>query len=258
MSNDEAVAGIVPQGLENSDDHPLLLSPAELGAVHALVIEMEQQGKVTRTFRRLEPEQQTEIVDVILREAVGRGPQGITMRTVAQRLGISPASLYAYFEDREAMVAFAMAVASRLSILAATEKPHPEPWMSLEHGLREHLATDLDYVATHWSIITYVAQAGYRGEPAMSRQVAAPVAIGMQARVRRLLDEAQAHGELRIDVDPSVVSRVVNALLLVLGDARIVQHLNEYLQLYPDDGADLDRTIGAAIDIIIRGIGRTD
>ena len=257
MSEDEAVAGIVPQGFESTDAHPLRLSPAELGAVHALVIEMEQQGKVTRTFRRLEPEQQTEIVDVVLREASRRGPQGITMRSLAKRLGVSAATLYTYFEDREAMVAFAMAVATRLSILAAGDKSDPGPWVSLEQGLQEHLATDLDYLATHWSIVMYVAQAGYHGEPMMSRGVAAPMAIGMQSRVRRLLEEASAQGELREDLDPDVVSRVVNALLLVLGDARIVRHLNDYLQLYTEDEADLDLTIHTAIEIITRGVCRS-
>ena len=251
-----APADRIGESSEDSGAHPLLLTPSEYGALHILVLEMEAQGKVARTFRRLDPAQQAEVVDVVLEALSRQGPRGVTMRAVAGKLGISAASLYAYFEDREAMVAFATTAAVRISLLAASEKPDPEAWTSLGEGLRRHLATDLEFVATHWSIVKYVAQAGYRGELSLSQSVVAPVTSGMQSRVRRLLDEAVEHEELRTDVDPNAVSRVVNAMMLVLADARFVDHLNDHLQLFPDDGSGVQETIDAAIDIIARGICR--
>ena len=49
---------------ESLDAHPLVLTPAEFGVLHALALEMEAEGRVNWTFRRLEPQRQAELVDV--------------------------------------------------------------------------------------------------------------------------------------------------------------------------------------------------
>lgn len=239
---------------ESLDAHPLVLTPTEFGVLHTLALEMEAQGRVTRTFRRLEPQRQAELVDVVLKEADRRGPRGVTVRTVAQRLGISPASLYAYFEDRDAMLEFATRVAVRISLLVVAEESDPSASADLAQALREHLWTDLDYVATHWSIAKYCWESGYRGDTEAAGSVLAPVARVMQSRIRHLLVQAGERGELREGLDVDEVCRVVNAMMLVVADARFVDHLNQYLLLYPDDGTGPEDTIAVVIDIITRGL----
>jgi|GEM_PF-510126 len=241
-----------------ADAPPLRFTPEESGALHALVLEMEAEGKVTRTFRRLEPQQQADLVDVVLREAARSGPRGVTVRAVARELGISAATLYTYFDDREAMLEFASRVAERISLMAAedTEDFDPAGTTTLEEGLHEHMAIDLDYETTHRSIVTYFSQAGYRGEVQTGKGVPQSIAAGMQARIRRRLELAEERGELRDDIDKEMASRLVNATLLVLADARILGNLNDYLQVYPADGPGTDETVAAAIDIITRGLCR--
>ncbi len=233
----------------------LVLTSREYGELFSVILEAEQEGAVTRTFRRLDPAQHVAIVDAVLQEMIEVGRPGATMRGIAHRLGMAAASLYGYFPDREVMIDFATSVAMRISLLAATDESDVGDSATLEQGLRDHLVTDLDYVATHRSIIKYYAQAGYRGELPTSQGVPEPITSGMRSRVQRLLDQAEERGELREDLDPDAVSRVVNTLMLVLADARFVDHLNDYLQIYSDDDSSAEETIDVAIDIIARGIG---
>jgi AcrR family transcriptional regulator len=236
----------------------LRFSVDELGVLHSLVLEMEREGKVSRTFRRLEPEHQTEIVDAVLTQVTRSGPRGVTMRGVAEALGIAPATLYTYFEDRETMLEFATRVAARISLWVAADIRDAEAAGSktLEQSLWEHLAIDLDYETTHRSIVTYYSQAGYRGEVDLGKGVPESIAAGMQARVYRRLQIAEERGELREGLDKETASRLINAMLLVMADARLLANLNDYLQIYPEDGPGLDETLAAAIDIIVHGICR--
>jgi AcrR family transcriptional regulator len=239
-----------------SADPPLRLTPEESGILHTLALEMEAEGKSTRTFRRLEPARQAGIVDEVLKEAIRSGDGGVAMRSVAGRLGISVATLYTYFADRDAMLEFATRLAVRISLMSPMEESAAGTSADLAEDLRAHLSTDLGYVAEHWSIAKYCWQAGYRGGNEASRSVMEPVAQVMRSRVRRLLAEAEERGEMRTDLDGDVAARVVNAMLLVVADARFVDHLNDYLQLYPDDGADPDETVAVAVEIITRGVCR--
>ena len=236
------------------DAHPLILTPEEYGVLHALALEMEAEGKVTRTFRRLEPQRQAELVDEVLKEALRTGSRGVAVRTIAARVGISTATLYTYFEDRDTMLEFATRLALRISFMAASEEFDPGVSATVGENLRHHLSTDLDYVATHWSISKYCWESGYRGEVDASRSVLEPVANVMRSRIRRLLAQAEERGELRDDLDTDAVCGVVNAIMLVVADARFVDYLNDYLQLYPTDGTGPEETIAIAIDIITRGI----
>jgi len=247
-SSESGSAAAMPTG------PPLVLTPEEYGVLHTLALEMEAEGKITRTFRRLEPSRQATIVDEVLKEAIRTGDRGVAVRRIADRLGISAATLYTYFADREAMLEFATRLAVRISLMAPAEEFDPSTSADLAANLRAHLATDLDYVTDHWSIAKYCWQAGYRGETEASRSVLEPVAQVMRSRIGRLLATAADRGELRTDLDVDAIARVVNAIMLVVADARFVDHLNEYLQLYPADGTGPDVTIAVAVDIITRGV----
>jgi len=76
----------------------------------AYIIQAEQQGQITRTFRRLDPTRQQAVIQAILDEAAQHGPRGLNMKKVAHRAGVSVGSLYQYFGERERMLDFAIAL----------------------------------------------------------------------------------------------------------------------------------------------------
>ena len=47
------------------------------------ILQLEQEGLVTRTFRRLDPQRQQAILNAILDEAAERGPAALNIKLVA-------------------------------------------------------------------------------------------------------------------------------------------------------------------------------
>ena len=73
-----------------------MISLSDWAQIHTRIFEMEQEGLVTRTFRRLDPDRQQAVLTAILDEAVEHGPASLSMKRVAERAGVSVGSLYQY------------------------------------------------------------------------------------------------------------------------------------------------------------------
>jgi len=74
--------------------------------IYRRVLQLEQQGLVTRTFRRLDPERQQAVINAILAEAAEMGPADLNIKRVAERAGVSIGSLYQYFGSRAGLMDF--------------------------------------------------------------------------------------------------------------------------------------------------------
>src|SRR5512145_2632174 len=86
------------------------LDPEEAAMWQRQVLLLESQGKVTRTFRRLDPERPRAIIEAIFAEAAERGPQSMQVKRVAARAGVAIGSLYQYFPRRDGMLEAAVDV----------------------------------------------------------------------------------------------------------------------------------------------------
>ena len=75
--------------------------------------ELEKEGLVTPTFRRLTSERQHTVLDAILAEAVERGPTTINIKHVAKKADVAIGSLYQYFNNRDMLVEFAVQLCVR-------------------------------------------------------------------------------------------------------------------------------------------------
>ena len=56
--------------------------------LHGRVLQLEQEGLVTRTFRRPDPGRQEAILNAILDEAVEKGPTSLNVKQVAEGKGV--------------------------------------------------------------------------------------------------------------------------------------------------------------------------
>ena len=84
--------------------------------IHAHILELEQEGLVTRTFRRLDPQRQQAVLGAILDEAIEKGPTSVNVRMIAERAEVSVGSLYTYFRNREGLLSFAVELCVRFII----------------------------------------------------------------------------------------------------------------------------------------------
>ncbi len=224
--------------------------------IHVHILQFEQEGKVTRTFRRLDPERQQAVVHAILEEAGEKGPTSLNIKEVARRADVSIGSLYQYFGNREGLLDFTVALCARYMVDLFAQFTPILAALPLRDGLRYYIAGGLEWSKTEAGLVRFFARAAYQGDPALLESVVTPMAEAMQNMVEQILTQAVERGEIRSDIDFEASVRVINALMISVGDALLFPFINEYF-LVTDEDMPLERVLDALIEIVIQGIGKT-
>ena len=225
--------------------------------LYPYIVQLEQEGLVTRTFRRLDPERQQVVVQAILDEAVARGPADLNIKLVARRASVSVGSLYQYFGDRDRMLDFAVELSARFTRdLFDGYRPYLAA-LPLRQALTEYLAGGLEWGRTQAGLVQLFVRAAYRGDERLSERMVRPIADVMRQMVEEMLIQAVQRGEVRPDIDLPATARLVNALLIVIGDSQLLPYLNVYFQL-DDPALPPERLVQVALDLILRGLAPGD
>ena len=225
--------------------------------IHTYIFKFEQEGVVTRTFRRLDPDRQQVIVEAILEEAIEKGPTSINIKRVAGRAGVAVGSLYQYFNNREGLLTFA----TRLSASLMTDAFQMiEPYLRdlpLRDALRAYLMGGMEWGDTMTGLVQFVARAAYTGDPSLTETVVKPIADAMLEIIKNLLIMAQERGELRPGLDLDATARAVNALIIAVGDSQLLPYLNNYFCV-TDETMPLERVIDAVVDLVTGGVAKQE
>lgn len=217
------------------------------------ILQFEQEGLVTRTFRRLDPERQQVVINAILAEANEKGPTTLNIKEVARRADVSVGSLYQYFGNRQGLLDFAVALCVRHMVDMFNHFIPMLAALPLTEALRYYLLGGIEWGQTESGLIRFFGKAAYQGDPALVESVVRPVAELMRATVAEILTQAAGRGEIRPDVDLEATTRAVNAFMIALGDAQLFPELNVYFQV-SDDGMPLARVIDALIEMLLHGL----
>lgn len=221
--------------------------------IPARILEFEQKGLVTRTFRRLDPERQAAVIAAILEEATEHGPPAINIKRVAERAGVSVGSLYQYFGSREGLLAFAteLVVGSMVELFDAAG-PYLTA-MPLGEALAGYLSGGIEWSEAQSGALQFFARAAYHGDSPLQESVVRPVAEVMRSLVQDMLALAVERGEVRADIDLEATARLVHALVTIFGDAQIFPYLNTYFQITSAE-VSYERSLAALMTLILEGI----
>lgn len=221
--------------------------------IHTHILQFEQEGRVTRTFRRLDPERQQAILNAILDEAIEKGPTSLNIKQVAERAGVAVGSLYTYFGSREGLLDFAIELCVRYMTDAFNSYRPYLLALPLRQALAAYLTGGVEWSQTQAGLVQFFVRAAYHGDPAMTERVVRPIADTMRGMIHDILTHAAERGEIRADIDLDAVTRVVNTLLIAVGDSQIMPYLNTYFQV-TDDEVSPERLLEALLDFILHGI----
>jgi AcrR family transcriptional regulator len=223
--------------------------------LQAYILQLEQKGLVTRTFRRLDPERQEAIISAIVDEAIEKGPTAINVKRVAKRAGVSVGSLYTYFPNRDGMLDFVVEMSVRF---VSDEFNSFRPYF-LEPPLREaltiYLTGGVEWGEAQAKMVQFFARAAYHRDSNLSNRLVRPIATIMRETLHEILVQAAARGEIRDDVDMEAAARVIYAAMIAASDSQLLPYLNAYFQVN-DEGMPPERTANALIDLILRGIAK--
>ena len=222
--------------------------------IQSHILQFEQEGLVTRTFRRLDPDRQQAVLSAILDEAVAKGPTSINIKEVAARAGVAVGSLYAYFGNREGLLSFAVELCVRYMTDMFNHFETYLDQMPLREALASYLTGGVEWSQTQAGLVHFFVRAAYHGDPEMADRVVRPIANTMRQMMHRMLTRAIERGEVRPDLDLEATARAVNALMIAVGDSQIMPYLNTYFQV-TDDEVSPERLLDALLDFILHGIG---
>jgi AcrR family transcriptional regulator len=220
----------------------------------AYILQLEQEGKVTRTFRRLDSTRQQAVINAILEEATEKGPTSLNIKEVARRADVSVGSLYQYFPNRDGLLDFALELCVRyMTEMFEMSRPYLAA-MPLREALSAYLTVGVEWGKTETGLVRFFGRAAYQGDPALAGRLVRPVAEAMRKITFEMLEGAVQRGEIRPDVDLEAAARIVNALLIAAGDSQLLPYLNTYLQV-SDESVPFERVVDGLVGLITRGLG---
>jgi AcrR family transcriptional regulator len=222
--------------------------------IHTHILQLEEQGLVTRTFRRLDPERQRGILNAILDEAVEKGPTELNIKQVAERAGVSVGSLYTYFPNREGMLAFAVQVCVRIVTDAFDQFRPLLLGMPLRQALAAYLVGGIEWSRMYTGLLRLFARAAYHGDPELTETLVQPIATLLRQMIHDMLVQAVERSEIRQDVDLEATARLIHALTITVGDSQLLPYLNTYFQV-SDNEVPPERSLEALVSLVMEGIG---
>ncbi len=222
--------------------------------IHVHILQFEQEGLVTRTFRRLDPERQQAVMHAILEEASEKGPTSLNIKEVARRADVSVGSLYQYFRNRDGLLEFTTALCVRYMVDLFDQFTPMLSALPLDEGLRYYILGGVEWSQTEAGLARYFGRAAYQGDPALSDSIIRPISKAMRGTVEGILTQAVERGEIRPDVDFDATVRVINALMIAVGDALLFSFINDYFQV-TDADMPQERVVDAMVEMILNGIG---
>lgn len=217
------------------------------------ISQLEQEGFVTRTFRRLDPDRQEAVFNAILEEAIAKGPASLNIKEIARRAEVSIGSLYQYFPNRDGLLNFAVELCTRSTVAMFQEYKPMMAAMPLKEAINAYLMGGLEWGQTATGLVRFFGRAAYQGDADLAERVVRPIANIMRETMEEILKQAQARGEIRKGVDIEAMARVINTLIIAIGDSQLLPYLNNYFQV-TDKKVRLERISEALFDLIQNGI----
>ena len=221
---------------------------------HPYILKFEEQGLVTRTFRRLDPERQEAILIAIVDEAAEHGPAALNIKRVAERADVAVGSLYQYFPNRNGMLDFAVELCVRFTTDSFDQYRPYIAALPLREALTVYLTGGIEWSRAQAGLIRLFARAAYQGDPELADSLVQPIATLLREMVADILVAARERGEIRPEVDLEALVRIVHALMIATGDSQLLPYLNNYYQVV-DDSMPPERLLESLLDFILEGIG---
>jgi AcrR family transcriptional regulator len=218
-----------------------------------IISNFEQQGLVTRTFRRLDLPRQMAIINAILEESSINSPAEMNIKKVASRAEVSIGSLYQYFNNKEGLLNFAIALTVQQTISSFNEFLPYLDQLSFEEAYNIYLSYGLEWGEQEQQFVRFFAKAAYENDTQLHEQVVKPISGCMLGIIRKMVELGQESGEIRSDLNADMLSRLLHAISIMLGDPVLLPYLNHYFQVVNNEFTP-DTPINLIMEILHNGI----
>jgi AcrR family transcriptional regulator len=125
--------------------------------------------------------------------------------------------------------------------------------MPFVEALQAYLTVGIEWGKTETGLVRFFGRAAYQGDPYLAERLVRPVAEAMRKIVFEMLEGAVQRGEIRPEVDLDAASRLINGLMIVVGDSQLLPYLNTYFQI-TDDKVSQEHILESLVSFILKGL----
>ncbi len=184
--------------------------------------------------------------EAVLRAAIAlfnrQGYEATSISDIAADLGVTKSAIYHHYESKEALLSAALDEALDSLASAVDEAAEATRDGSTRDRLRATIANAVEILAEHLPAVTLLLRV--RGNSPLERS-ALERRRHIDERLAVLVRAAVAQGELRTDLDPGLISRLVFGLI------------NSLVDWYRPDGPITPEALaGHVVDVLFAGLQR--
>ncbi len=179
-----------------------------------------------------------QVLDIATGLFIEQGYDATSVADLAQRLGLTKSALYHHFDSKEELLAIALDTALG-GLEAVLERPQAREGAASDR-LRAVVAGAVEVLVDHLPQVTLLLRVRGNSPTELSALERRRV---FDHRVTRLVEEAQAEGHVRADIDPRVATRLIFGMV------------NSVVEWYrPGGSADRDELVRDILAVALDGL----
>ncbi|MDR2526176.1 MAG: TetR/AcrR family transcriptional regulator [Oscillospiraceae bacterium] len=196
---------------------------------------MSLQDHHSPTFGHLPTEKQLRIFRAAAEEFALRGFDSAKMNTIAYGADVSVGSLYQYFENKQALYLAVIhnSIAEMEELLDTLLHTDADILLKAERILREIQR----FSRKERLLIKLYQGATAQNDPHLAAQLAAEIESVTARIYRQAIQEAQAAGEIRRDIDADFAAYMLNSFFMALQFSYSCEYHAERLRIYAGTSA---------------------
>lgn len=211
-----------------------------------------------KTFLNLAPAKQDRIIGVALDEFSQHGYLQTSINTIVKRLGIAKGSIFQYFGDKQGLFLFVFNLS--LDQVKTFLKGVREETAGTDFFFRleKTLTGGVRFINSHPLLYRLYLRILFESGIPRRDELLFAIRSNSHEFLRELIDDAWQNGELREDLDPDMISFILDAILDRFLQAQSIEHLDAGLGLYRIDEAGARNWIRHIVRLIRHGISKSE
>jgi AcrR family transcriptional regulator len=205
-----------------------------------------------QTFLRLPEEKRKVFLNIALDEFADNDYNTASISKIVEKAGIAKGSVYQYFEDKQDLFLYLLDVANREMMGVIQQTPPGDPNADFFETLRWQMSVSVQ-ASLKYPVHARLARRAYSSPLPFRDTILEKARKIREEHFRALVREAQASGHLDRNLDPAVVSFMVQGLMSELGpflQTKFGKRKGDWVAL-PEVGEVFDQVI----EVLKKGLG---
>ena len=210
-----------------------------------------------KTFLNLAQAKQDRIIDVALDEFSQHGYLQTSINTIVKRLGIAKGSIFQYFGDKRGLFLFVFNLSLDQVKTFLKGVRDETAGSDLFFRLEKTLTAGVRFINAHPLLYRLYLRILFESGIPKRNELLFAIRHNSHEYLRGLIDDARQSGELREDLDPDIISFILDAILDRFLQAQSIEHLDAGLGLYRIDETGARDWIRHIVHLIQHGISKS-